>query len=129
MNTYIGTIIEESLTDLDVLKLVKIISTKVELVVEKHQTLWLKQWTLHKVEIPVNKSQEIAELLSDAIDTTHTAWYADYKNDSHHYIIFPDKVFFIDRFSREQYDVASRYGIALGIPDYQVNFSIHVRKG
>jgi len=39
---YQGVIIEESLESADVLKLVKIISTKVEVVADKHKTQWLK---------------------------------------------------------------------------------------
>ena len=40
-----------------------------------------------------------------------------------YYIIFRDKVFYIDRKSKEQYDEAKRYGISLGIPEYQVDFA------
>ncbi|MDD5068733.1 MAG: hypothetical protein PHN89_04000 [Candidatus Pacebacteria bacterium] len=58
---YKGTIIEESLAKKDVFKDIKILSTKVEDVVEKHQTPWLKQWTLHKVEISEDKAEEITK--------------------------------------------------------------------
>jgi hypothetical protein len=51
MTNYKGFVIEESLENKDVLKKVKILSTKVEKVVEKHKTPWLSQWTLHDVEI------------------------------------------------------------------------------
>ena len=49
---YKGVIIEESLRKTDVLKDVLVVSTKVEPVTEKHRTPWLRQWTLHTVEIP-----------------------------------------------------------------------------
>ncbi len=127
MSNYTGVIIEESLADKAVLKLVKIISTKVEQVTEEHKTPWVKQWTLHTVELPESRAQDIAETISHAIDTSHNAWYADFKTDTHHFIIFPNKVFFIDRTKKEQYDEATRYGISLGIPDYQVNFSSNVK--
>lgn len=48
---YKGVIIEESLQETSVLKEVTILSTKVERVTPKHKTSWLKQWTLHTVEI------------------------------------------------------------------------------
>ena len=48
---YKGVIIEESLENKDILKDVKILETKVEEVVEEHKTPWIKQWTLHTVEI------------------------------------------------------------------------------
>ncbi len=127
MNNYLGTIIEESLEDKSVLKKVKIISTKVEKVVDAHKTPWLSQWTLHKVEIPEGEAQAIAEEISKSLDRAHSgSWYTDFKNDAHHYIIFHDKIFYIDRTSKEQYDEAKRHGISLGIPGYQVDFHPHI---
>ena len=121
---YKGSIIEESLEDIKVLKDVKILSTKVEQVVEKHQTPWLKQWTLHKVEISEEKADEIADKLSRSLDRKHGgSWYADYKNDKWHYIIFRNKIFKIARDDAKGYAQAKKYGISLGIPEYQVDFS------
>ncbi|MBI5153063.1 MAG: hypothetical protein HZA36_01220 [Parcubacteria group bacterium] len=129
MNNYKGTIIEESLTNKDVLKKVKIISTKVEPITDKHKTPWLLQWTLHAVEIPESEAQSVTEEISKSLDYSHnSSWYADYKNDTHHYIIFRDKIFYIDRKSKEQYDEAKRYGISLGIPEYQVDFHPEVEE-
>lgn len=125
--TYHGTIIEESLENTDVLREVRIIRTKVEKVSEKHRTPWISQWTMHSVEIPEAKAQEIVKSLSAALDPEHP-WYADFKNATHHYVIFRNKVFFIDRQSAEQYDEAKRYGISLGIPEYQVDFHPEVKK-
>lgn len=119
---YKGVIIEESLENKDILKDVKISDTKVEEVVEEHKTPWIKQWTLHTVEIPANQAKDVVEKISKVLDSKHD-WYADFKNDTHHYIIFRDKVFYIDRKSKEQYDEAKRYGISLGIPEYQVDFA------
>lgn len=113
---YKGVIIKESLENKDILKDVKISDTKVEEVVEEHKTPWIKQWTLHTVEIPENQASSVAEKISKALDSKHN-WYADFKNDTRYYIIFRDKVFYIDRKSREQYDEAKRYGISLGIPE------------
>src|SRR3989344_6350870 len=124
MNNYNGVIIEESLANKDVLKKVKIISTKVEKVTDEHQTPWLSQWTLHTVEVPENEAQVIAKEISKSLDYSHdSSWYADYKNNTHHYIIFRDKIFYIDRKNKEQYDEAKYYGISLGIPEHQVNFA------
>ena len=123
---YKGVIIEESLEDNSVLKQVKIVSTKVEKVTERHQSS-AKQWTLHTVEIPEKKAGGIAEAISQALDREH-AWYADFKNDTHHYIIFRSKVFYVDRYSKEQYDEAKQHGISLGIPEYQVDFHPDVKE-
>jgi len=127
MKNFNGVIIEESLENKDVLQKVKIIETKVEEVTEEHKTPWIKQWTLHTVEIPENQANEIAEDLSKSLDSEHS-WYADFKNDKFHYIIFRNKVFFIDRSSKEQYDEAKKYGISLGIPEYQVDFHPDIKE-
>lgn len=123
---YQGTIIEESLDNKSVLKKVKILSTKVEQVVEKHKTPWLSRWTLYKVEILDNQAEAIAKELSLSLEKIHF-WYADFKNPTSHYIIFRNKIFKIDRQSKKQYEKAKKYGIALGIPDYQVDFSPEIK--
>src|SRR3990167_11338209 len=86
---YKGVIIEESLENKDILKDVKISDTKIEEVVEEHKTPWIKQWTLHTVEILENQAKDVAEKISKVLDSKHD-WYADFKNDKHHYIIFRD---------------------------------------
>ena len=126
---YKGVIIEESLENKDVLKEVNILETEVKPVTDEHKTPWLKQWTLRTVEIPEDKAQTIAEKISQALDKEHGgSWYADFKNDTHHYIIFRGKIFRIDRESKEQYDEAKQYGISLGIPEYQVDFHPEVKE-
>ena len=123
-----GVIIEESLEKKDILKKVKILKTKVEEVTPEHNTPYLKQWTLHTVEIFENKADEIAEELSKSLESSHGDWYADFKNDSYHYIIFRNKVFKIDRAKPEQYDQVVKYGLSLGIPDYQLDFSPDIKE-
>ncbi|MCL5114088.1 MAG: hypothetical protein M1372_02925 [Patescibacteria group bacterium] len=121
MNNYRGVIIKESLEDKKVLKKVKIVSTKNEKVTEKHKTPWISQWTLHTVEIPQDQAKEIAEQISKSLDRNHKgSWYADFKNNTHHYIIFKNKVFFINRQNRRGYEEAKNYGISIGIPEYQL---------
>ncbi len=125
---YLGTIIEESLADKTCLNDFLILSTKVEEVNDKHQTPWLKQWTLHKVELSEEKAQEAAEKLSKSLDYSHkSTWYADYKNEQWHYIIFKDKIFKIGRTDAEGYKQAKAYGISLGIPEHQVDFSPDIK--
>jgi len=123
-----GVIIEESLTDNSVLNDVNIISTKIEPVTEHHKTSWVKQWTLHTVEIADSKAAEVADKISKALDKDHD-WYADFKTETEHYVIYTGRVFHItDRSDKEQYDEATAYGISIGIPDYQVDFSPHLKQ-
>jgi len=124
---FIGVIIEESLENREILKKVKIIKTKVEKVTEKHKTPWIKQWTLHTVEIAENQADMVAKELCKSLDSQH-AWYADFKNDNIHFILFRDKIFKINRTHKEQYEEATKYGLSLGIPKYQVDFSPQVKE-
>jgi hypothetical protein len=129
MKMFFGTIIEESLEDKTVLGDIKIISTKFEPITDKHKTPWVKQWTLHSVEIEPSQTENIAERLNKSLDKNHLHnWYADYKNDDIHYVIYRDKVFKIDRTKIEEYNEATKYGISLGIPDYQVDFARNIKK-
>lgn len=124
---YTGVIIEESLENKDVLKGVEILITKVEEVAEGHKTPWVRQWTLHTVEIPEDQAESVAEKISKALDSQHS-WYADFKNDFFHFIIFRGKVFKVERNKKEQYDEAVKFGLALGIPDHQLDFSPDIKE-
>jgi hypothetical protein len=119
---FTGIIIEESLKKKDILAKLKIVSTEVESVTEEHKTPWIKQWTMHTVEIPEDRADTVAKEISESLETAHN-WYADFKNPDFHYIIFGNKVFKVDRSKKEQYDEVVKYGVSLGIPDYQLDFS------
>lgn len=121
---YEGVIIEESLEDRGILKDIKTISTKVEPITAEHKTPWLKQWTLHTVSIPANDADQVAGIISKSLGDNY--WYADYKNEKTHFIIFPNKVFKIDRTKVEEYKAATEFGLKLGIPDYQLDFAPNV---
>jgi|SRR5208283_2084231 len=122
MKNFVGVIIEESLENKKVMGKVKILKTKTETVTEKHKTPWITQWTLHTVEIPENRVNEVAEDLSKSLDSKH-AWYADFKNDRFHYVVFRDKIFKVNRADNKKYAEVTKYGLSLGIPDYQLDFS------
>ena len=118
-----GDIIEESLADKATLKTVTIISTRVEKVIPKHKTPWLTQWTLHTIEVPVGKAAALAERLSHTLETSHHNWYIDFKNEAIHYIIFPGKIFMVDRGQPEQYKPVISYGAKQGVPRHQLGFT------
>lgn len=123
VKTFKGVIIEESLGDKSILDNFKIINTKVEAVTAEHQTPWLKQWTLHTIEVPEAEVDSISEQVSSAIDKDHPSWYADYKNDKYHFIIYAGKVFKVDLANPTLYKDAKNYGISIGIPEDQVDFA------
>jgi hypothetical protein len=119
MENYIGDVIEESLENKEILKELKIISTRVEKVTDEHQTPWLSQWTLHNVEIADSEAESVAEKLSEALEAEH-GWYIDYRNDKYHYVIFKDKVFKLDRSKKSDYDEMIKYGLSVGTTEYQL---------
>jgi len=123
---YKGIIIEESLKDKTVLDSIIITDTKIEPVTEAHKTPWLKQWTLHTITIPANRAEKLAEQLSHCLNDNY--WYADYRNPTTHYIIFPGKVFRIDRTRQEQYEAVKAYGMSLGIPEHQLTWSAELQE-
>ena len=111
----------------DILKMVKILKTRIEVVTPSMNTPHLKQWTLHTVEVPEEKADEIAQEISRSLKLKEE-WYADYRNDWYHFIIFREKIFKVNRKSRLEYEKAKEYGISLGIPAHQVNFTEDVIK-
>ncbi|HLC45089.1 MAG: hypothetical protein A2722_02585 [Candidatus Doudnabacteria bacterium RIFCSPHIGHO2_01_FULL_50_11] len=116
-----GTIIKESLSDIGVLKECTILRTDTSPVTEKSATPWLDHWTLHRVKISEDSAERTAGILSKTLDYSHgSAWYADFKNDAWHYIIFKGKIFKVPRKNEEAYREAKAYGLSLGIPEYQL---------
>ena len=119
-----GDIIGESLTDRFLLSEVTILETRVEPVTEYHRTPWLEQWTIHRVAVSEERAAELAERFSQALDAEHAhAWYADFKNEDLHYVAFADKVSRVSRHSEGRYAEVVEYGVRLGIPPYQLDFS------
>lgn len=119
---YQGVIIEESLENTDILKSVKILSTKISPVKEKHKTPWVTKWTMHTIEIQEEDGNKVAERISQNLDQQHV-WYADFKNENYHFIIYRGKIFKVDLQDPILYKDAKEYGISLGIPEYQVGFA------
>lgn len=118
---YEGTLIEESLTVKSVLDSLFITSTRVEPVTPEHHTPWLKHWTLHAILIPAEDAAIVALQLGTSLD--RRGWYIDYYNDTTHFVIYPGKIFKIDRRKPEHYAAATTYGVSIGIPEYQLDFT------
>jgi len=117
-----GVIIEESLEDRSPLTMVTIVDTVIEKVTPQHKTPWLTKWTLDTFEIPEGLGDAVAQRISTSLDKNHP-WYADFKNDTYHYIIYRNNVFRIERNNPHLYKDAKRYGVSLGIPEHQLDFA------
>ncbi|MDP2593308.1 MAG: hypothetical protein Q8P52_01515 [bacterium] len=111
---YTAHIVEESLTDIHALVGLHILSHKVELTEERHNTPWIPQWTIREVEIPDEKADIVAERISLVLDEKFP-WCVVFKNSTHRYVIFPRKVFSVDRFSKLQCENVEGYGQSVGV--------------
>jgi hypothetical protein len=121
-----GIIIEESLEDKKILKNLNILKTTIEKTSPEDNTPWLKKWTMHTIEVTEEKAMETAERIAISLDKNHN-WCVDYKNEEYHFIIFKKKIFVVDRSRKEEYEDVKRYGLKLGIPEEQLNFSSEVK--
>jgi hypothetical protein len=122
--SFVGVIIEESLKDAGVLGEMRIRRTSRQAVTESHRTPWLRQWTLHVVEIADDAAERVAGRLAAAINPTH-AWYADFKDEHLHYVVFHGRIFRVRRDALHAYDEAKAYGRALGTPEHQLDFDTY----
>lgn len=113
---YIGTIVEESLSNLDILKEIEITDQSIEKVSERDNTPWLDKWTIDTVKIKEDESEELANKLSKIIDTKHcNDWYCDFKNDKYHYVVFKDKVFKLKKGKKTDYETMQEYASKVGL--------------
>ncbi len=122
---YKGVIIEESLTDIEIIKEFNVLQQEVEEVNKEANTPWLTKWTMDTVTIDEAKIDEYADRLSKLIDTKHcNDWYCDFRNDKYHYVVFANKVFKLNRNKKQDYIDMQEYAIKLGLPKHQLpNFN------
>ena len=84
---------------------------------------FLRTLEYNNIWAKVNMNDYRGIIIEESFDCSRGgSWCADFKNDMHHYIIFRDKIFYVSRKNKDRYDEAKRYGISLGIPEYQVDF-------
>lgn len=121
--SYQGVIIEESLTDPSVLKEVHVLWSVVEPVTAEDGTPELDHWTLHTFEVDDTQAEALAKRLCDGLDDGKRGhWFADFKNDAKHYVVFPGKIFCVDRSETDAYKPVTLYGLSVGIPAQQLAF-------
>lgn len=122
---YEGDIIEESLQNLGLLSQLNIKATRVEKVTGAHKTPWLKHWTLHTIEVTEDTIEDLAHQLSQILKPQY--WYADFKNNKSHIIVFPDKIFKVDRNQPQEYKQVIEHGLGLLIPRHQLCFALNAK--
>lgn len=118
---YKGVIIEESLIDNSIINNLKVLQVEVAKTTAKECTPWLDKWTLKTVEINESEIDYYTKELSKLIDSKHiNNWYCDFRNDLYHYIVFKDKIFKLNRKSKQDYKDMQEYALSIGLPKYQL---------
>lgn len=104
-----GTIVENSLRDLDILKNIKIVRSWED-----------EDWKLHEVDVSRDQAEEFSIYLND------DPWYVHFwEPDSDDVlVVFKNKVFTIKYSNKATWAEAIEYGISLGIPKDQLDFLI-----
>jgi hypothetical protein len=108
-----------------VLRDVRIRRTRAFPTTEWHRTPWVAQWTMHVVEIPDERAETVAACLAETIDATRGAWYAGFKSDATHYVVFSGRIFRVSRAHPEEYEAPRAHGRALGIAERQLDFDTY----
>jgi len=107
---YLGTVVEEGLKDLSILK---------ELDIVKSETSPNNSWHLHNVRIPKEKIVELQTCLRD-----QEPWYMHFWKGDKITVVFKDKTFTISASNKSTWGDAVDYGLSIGIPKRQLDFLI-----
>lgn len=114
MNTYTGTIIEESLEDNRILNGFEILSVRIT-----RDENPLERWHWYKVKSTKENLLKISNNLKQGI------WYAHFWGENKNIVaVFRDKVFEFNYDDKSSWTPAVEYGKSIGIPDEQLDFVI-----
>ncbi len=104
---YEGTIVDNSLTDVDVLKSLTV-----------HQSRAVDDWNLHDVSASEGQIQKMGEFLREG------AWYMHFwnKETDDMIVVFKDRTFRMKQTDKRTWTDAVRYGVSKGIPAGQLDF-------
>jgi len=112
MKMWKGVILEESLEDKSLLKLVKIVNTHLEKLENEDRVL-----TFHKIEL---EDKNIEEFITKAESSIKDAFYLHITKDNELIVIFKNKTFFCKTLVEMRQ--AREYGIERGIIQEQMPF-------
>ncbi len=108
---YTGLIVEESLEDSRILNTFKILHVEITKDLKPED-----RWHIYTVEA----SQKEIEKLSKWIKPT--LWFVHFWRQNELLVVFPNKIFSLERSNEKNWKEAIGYGLALGIPRKQLNF-------
>ncbi len=113
-----GFIIEESLENKDVLKLCKIVSTKIENDANPKTNGGETKWTIRQVEVLRSDLDEVVKLLKKNLKRPN--WWADFSFENEVYIVFRRKAFTGNKNDKEFVKNVREFGKTKGLPEEQI---------
>jgi hypothetical protein len=114
-----GLLLKESLTDTDILDLLRITKTE-SWQVANAAAYQPTTWTAVSFEVEESQVDIIVEKLSRVLKPK---WFINASTTSHVYVIFPYKIFTYRKGDSQQRGLARQYGRSLGIPESQLDWS------
>lgn len=118
---YKGVIIEESLSNKELLTLCEIISSRVSEDNYPKTNAGETKWTLHQVEVAESNLKEITEQLSKNLKLPN--WWADLSSEDNVYIIFRNKIFKGKNSDNKFKKEVISYAHSLNLPEGQIPLS------
>ena len=115
-----GLLLKESLQNLEVLKLIKIIKQeKWEIPKERLADFQPKIWTAITFEGDIKKIKEISQKMSEAIKPK---WYLNIGTSDKEIVVFHKKIFEHKKEDKEEKEKVKEYGKSIGIPKCQMDY-------
>ena len=109
-----GVIIEESLDDKFLLKLVKIVETRKETLESEEEKGFLH---FHNIEVSDDKEKEFVKKAKSCIKQ---GWYLHICKDKKMVIVFKGKSFDVAKGQKDKFAKAKKYGVSIGILEEQL---------
>jgi hypothetical protein len=106
---YKGAIVEQSLTDTDILKQLNILSSVQD-----------GSWLIHTVAVTREQIDQIAQALS--VGPWYTHFWSEDKEDI--FVVYKSKSFFIKTNDKSSWQPAIQFGQSIGIPPEQLDFLV-----
>jgi hypothetical protein len=80
------------------------------------------RWTMIFFQVEESDADHLAEWFAGSLISEPGVWYADFKNESEHFVIFPGRIFRYRLGDEEGRRQAVDHGRGLGVPEAQLDW-------
>jgi hypothetical protein len=120
---YEGVLITQSLRSGSELDDVRLVVTKISTVDNDSASAdQPTRWTVLHFQVDDADADRLAAWFADALIAEPGVWYADFRNGSEHFVIFPQKIFRYRIGDLEGRAQAVDHGRRLGVPEQQLDW-------